>query len=152
MNETALHMALLETASAEGIRARARHLKEHGAHELGWSYKNILDAEKALNRQLDKRGYFHLYLFLPGFEDGKVTHRMRITALVTSARQVPFKDPVDGRNYLVHSHMTVDSVEGLREQYMLAELKSTDNRKPDIRHLQLGFLFIVDPEAEVGPG
>jgi hypothetical protein len=43
--------------------------------------------------------------------------------------------------------MRVESITELARPRGLSEFKSVDKRKPDLRHLQLGFLFVVDPEV-----
>ena len=146
MSETAAHIALVQTASAEGVEIRRRHLSEHGRHELGWSYANIQTVERRLRRQLAARGFFRVYLFIPEDDGGSVRYRMRITALRTYAAPRLFVDPVDRHRYLVHSRMTIDTVDEMPEPLPLEWFRSVDERHPDIRHLQLGFLFVVDPE------
>lgn len=147
MSKTAIHLALIESASHAGILARRRYLSEHGPHELGWSYANILDVEKRLQRQITKRGFFHLYLYTPGSDGGSVAHWMRITRLKTYRSPEVFNDPVDGCRYLVHSRMMIYSIEVLEREMALDSFRSADRRKPDLRHLELGFLFVVDPVA-----
>ncbi|UCG39637.1 MAG: hypothetical protein JSV00_05300 [bacterium] len=146
MSETAAYMALIETASVRGVQTRIRYLKEHGAHEMGWNYANILDVGPALLRQLQRKGFFRVYLCIPD-ENGSVRYAMKITALRTFNRPEIFRDPVDGRRYLVHSRMLIHSIEELDRPRKLTDFTSIDMRKPDIRHLQLGFLFVVDPEV-----
>ena len=63
MSEMAAFMALIETASAEGITTRRRYLKENGPHEVGWNYDNILEVERSLVRQLGRKGFFRIYLY-----------------------------------------------------------------------------------------
>lgn len=145
MSEMAAFMALIETASAEGIRTRQRYLKEHGPHEIGWNYVNILDVERSLVRQLDRKGFFRIYLHT-GNGYGEVRYCMKVTGLRTCRQPEVFSDPVDGRRYIVHSRMTIDSIDELDKVRTLSEFASVDSRKPDVRHLQLGFLFVVDPE------
>ncbi|TNF47740.1 hypothetical protein EP232_03135 [bacterium] len=147
MSKTAVHLALIESASPAGIQTRRRYLHEHGPHELGWSYINILDVEKRLQRQIVKRGFFRLYLYAPSSAGGSVTHWLQITHLRTFRSPEVFNDPVDGRRYLVHSRMTIDSIEDLEREMTLDSFRSADRRKPDHRHLELGFLFVVDPVA-----
>jgi hypothetical protein len=145
MSKTAAYMALMETASISGIDARRHYLREHGSHELGWSYDNILQVAPVLKRQLEKKGYFRVYLYLPDLEE--VRYVMKITRLRTSNKREPFVDPVDKRRYLVHSIMTIQSIEELANPMDLSDFLSVDKRKPDVRHLTLGFLFVVDPEV-----
>ena len=147
MSKTAVHLALLESASPPGIRTRRRHLHEYGPHELGWSYANILDEEKRLQRQIAKRGFFRLYLYTPGSDGGSVAHWLKITHLKTYRSPEVFNDPVDGRRYLVHSRMMIHSIEDLEREIALDSFRSADKRKPDPRHLELGFLFVMDPVA-----
>ena len=146
MSETAAYMALVETASIGGIETRQRYLKEYGAHEMGWSYENILKVAPVLMRQLEKKGFFRIYLYLPELDRG-VRYAMEISRLRTSAKREAFMDPVDNRRYLVHSVMTIRSIVKLATPMNLSDLMSIDKRKPDIRHLALGFLFVVDPEV-----
>jgi hypothetical protein len=145
MSEMAAFMALIETASAEGIIARQRYLKEHGPHEIGWNYVNILEVERSLVRQLDRKGFFRIYLHT-GNGYGEVLYCMKVTGLRTFRQPEVFSDPVDGRRYMVHSRMTIDSIDELDKVRKLSEFASVDSRKPDVRHLQIGFLFVVDPE------
>jgi len=147
MSRIAAHLALIESASTEGIQARRRHLLEHGPHELGWSYANILEVEAKLQRQIDKRGYFRLYLYVKDRHGGSVLHWLRVTRLETSGSPELFNDPVDGRRYLVHSRMMIQAIETLEHEMNLLSFVSADGRKPDSRHLELGFLFVVDPVA-----
>jgi len=146
MSETAAYMALIETASPEGVLGRLLYLAKHGPHELGWSYANILDMDQALNRQLLRKGFFRVYLHISNGENN-VRYSMNIGHLTTYRKPELFNDPVDGRAYLVHSRMRVESITELARPRHLSEFKSVDIRKPDIRHLQLGFLFVVDPEV-----
>ncbi len=146
MSETAAYMALVATASAEGVEARRQHLIDHGPHEMGWSYANILDVDAALQRQLRKKGFFRVYLFVANGE-GAVRYTMKVTGLRTTRKAEVFSDPVDGHWYMVHSRMTVESITRRNRPAALSEFSSVDRRKPDIRHLQLGFLFVVDPEV-----
>ncbi|MDF1535972.1 MAG: hypothetical protein P1S46_05640 [bacterium] len=146
MSEMAAFMALIETASTEGILTRRRYLREHGPQEMGWSYDNILWVEKRLMRQIDRKGFFRIYLYT-GNGDGEVRYRMKVTGLRTYRQPEVFSDPVDGRRYLVHSRMSIDSIEELDNVRTLSDFASVDMRKPDVRHLQLGFLFVVDPEV-----
>lgn len=147
MSKNAAHLALIESASAEGIRARRYHLHEHGPHELGWSYSNILEVEKQLQRQIAKRDFYRVYLYVQNQEGGSVTHWLRVTHLKTYRTPELFNDPVDGRRYLVHSRMMIQSIEILPGKMTLGSFISADGRKPDSRHLELGFLFVVDPVA-----
>jgi hypothetical protein len=146
MSEIAAYMALVETASVSGIDSRLHYLREHGPHEMGWSYANILQVAPVLERQLEKKGFFRVYLYLPDFKRG-VRYAMEITALRTCKKPEIFVDPVDKRRYLVHSIMTIRSIEKLAHPMNLSDFLSIDKRKPDIRHLALGFLFVVDPEV-----
>ena len=146
MSETAAFMALLETASMEGVQGRQQYLSKHGPHELGWSYANILDVDHILKRQLQKKGFFRVYLYISNGESG-VRFRMNISDLKTYREPENFYDPVDRRRYLVHSKMRVESITELPEPMELGRFLSVDKRKPDLRHLQLGFLFVVDPEV-----
>lgn len=146
MSETAAYMALVETASPEGVFSRQQYLKKHGAYDMGWSYANILDVAQALERQLQKKGFFRVYLLVSNGEQG-VRYSMRIEDLKTYRDPEIFKDPVDGRSYMVHSRMRVGSINELTRPRDLDEFISVDRRKPDVRHLQLGFLFVVDPEV-----
>lgn len=146
MSETAAYMALIETASPEGVLSRLQYLKKHGPHEMGWSYANILDVARTLDRQLKKKGFFRVYLYVSNGEKG-VRYSMKVRDLVTYREPYIFNDPVDGRSYLVHSRMKVESITELAQPRDLSDFKSVDKRKPDIRHLQLGFLFVVDPEV-----
>jgi hypothetical protein len=146
MSETAAYMALIETASALGVESRRRYLKECGPHEMGWSYANILEVAPILQRQLKKKGFFRVYLYVPDLDQG-VRFVMKVTTFrVFQSREV-FQDPVDARRYLVHSRMTINSIDELYPPMNLSDFHSIDKRKPDIRHLQLGFLFVVDPEV-----
>ena len=146
MSETAAYMALIETASPEGVYSRLQYIKDHGPYDMGWSYANILHVVKALNRQLKKKGFFRVYLYISNGGKG-VRYSMKVRDLVTYREPHIFNDPVDGRSYLVHSKMRVESITELDQPRDLSEFMSVDKRKPDIRHLQLGFLFVVDPEV-----
>ena len=146
MSEMAAFMALIETASAEGIITRRRYLKENGPHEMGWNYENILEVERSLVRQLGRKGFFRVYLHIVN-GSGEVRFAMRVTALMTYRQPVVFTDPVDGKRYLVYSRMTIHSIDELESARTLSDFKSVDSRKLDVRHLQLGFLFVVDPEV-----
>lgn len=146
MSETAAYMALIETASPEGVESRLQFLANHGPHEMGWSYANILEVEKPLKRQLKKKGFFRVYLFVSNGENS-VRYSMRIVDLITYRKPQLFNDPADGRRYLVHSRMKIQSITELPRAIELSEFLSIDRRKPDLRHLQLGFLFVVDPEV-----
>jgi len=146
MKETAAFIALVETASAKGVEDRQRYLDQHGPHELGWSYANIMEVDGRLKRQIGRKGFFRLYLFIPDEVGGKVRFKMNITGFTTFRKEQSFNDPVDGHRYLVHSRMMIESIEELPVPVELTELRSIDERKPDTRHLQLGFLFVVDPE------
>ena len=139
-------MALIETASLEGVLSRQQHLKEHGPHQMGWNYANILDVSGVLKRQIERKGFFRVYLHLPNGR-GSVRYSMDIEDLETFPEPQIFNDPVDGRRYLVYSKMTVRSISELERARDLSEFMSVDRRKPDVRHLQLGFLFVVDPEV-----
>jgi len=145
MSETAAFMALIETASKEGVESRLQHLAKHGPHELGWNYANILEVAHILQRQLPRKGFFRVYLYTVNGE-GRVRYSMKVDQLRTYQKPEIFNDPVDGRQYLVHSRMRVRSITELARPLALGEFKSVDRRKPDLRHLQLGFLFVVDPE------
>ncbi len=147
MSRTAAHLALIESASTDGIQARRRHLHEHGPHELGWSYANILEVEMKLQRQIAKRDFYRLYLYVQDRNGGSVAHWMRVSRLKTYRSAELFNDPVDGRRYLVHSRMMIQSIESLPQEMALNSFNSADDRKPDPRHLELGFLFVVDPVA-----
>ena len=147
MYETPSHIALIESASIEGVESRKRHLLENGPHELGWSYSNILDVGRRLQNQIRKRGFFRLYLYIPDSGNGKILYWMKITNLKTFRKPELFADPVDGRRYLIHSRMLIQSIEDIREERELSGFRSADRRWPDPRHLALGFLFAVDPEA-----
>ena len=146
MSETAAYMALIETASPEGVLSRVQYLTRHGPHDMGWNYANILDVAKALERQIQRKGFFRVYLHISNGQSG-VQYSMSITHLITYQKPEIFNDPVDGREYLVHSRMRVESITELARSRDLSEFKSVDKRIPDIRHLQLGFLFVVDPEV-----
>jgi hypothetical protein len=146
MSETAAYMALIETASPEGVQSRLQYLAKHGPHDMGWSYANVLDVAKALNRQLLRKGFFRVYLYVSNDESG-VRYSMKIVDLTTYQEPELFNDPVDGRQYLVHSRMRIESITEIARPKDLSEFMSVDRRKPDIRHLQLGFLFVVDPEV-----
>lgn len=146
MSEIAAYMALIETASTPGVESRRRYLKEHGPHEMGWSYANILEVAPVLQRQLKKKGFFRVYLYVPDQDQG-IRFVMKITTFRTFHRREVFQDPVDARRYLVHSRMTINSIDELSPPMNLSDFHSIDKRKPDIRHLQLGFLFVVDPEV-----
>jgi len=146
MSRTAAFIALVETASREGVESRRRYLKEHGPHEMGWSYANILEVEPLLQRQLKVKGFFRTYLYLPEPEKA-VPFALKVTALRTYAKRQLFQDPVDGRMYLVHSRMTIQSIEQVHPPLVLGDFVSIDIRKPDTRYLELGFLFVVDPEV-----
>jgi hypothetical protein len=146
MSKTAAYMALIETASPEGVQNRRQYLAKHGPHDLGWSYANILEVDQALRRQVLKKGFFRVYLHVLN-GDGAVRYSMNISDLTTYREPELFNDPVDGRSYLVHSRMRVESITELDRTRTLSEFMSVDKRKPDIRHLQLGFLFVVDPEV-----
>ena len=147
MSETPAHLALIETASPKGVENRRRYLFEHGPHELGWSYANILEVSERLLRQIRARGFFHLFLYIPGDNGGSVLFRAKITGLTAHQKPEVFKDPVDGQRYLVHSRMMVSAIEPMEKPMLLKAFRSADLRKPDPRHLELGFLFVVDPEA-----
>jgi hypothetical protein len=142
-------LALVETASAQGVEARRRVLREQGAFDLGWSYANILDAAPRLSRQLAERGYFRLYLYLPGPEggEGEVRCALRVAELAAFTRPESHTDPVDGRRYLVHSRMTVTAIEDIFPPRRLSSFASADGRHMDPRHLELGFLFVSDEGA-----
>ncbi len=146
MSDIAAFMALIETASTRGVESRRRYLKEHGPHEMGWSYSNILEVVPALQRQLRKKGFFRVYLFIPELDRG-IRYVLKVTSLKTSAKPEVFTDPVDNRRYVVHSRMTIRSIDEIFPPMRLSEFLSIDKRKPDIRHLALGFLFVVDPEV-----
>lgn len=146
MSETAAFMALVETASLEGIVNRQKYLKIHGPQDLGWSYANILDVAAKLTRQLQRKGFFRIYIYVSNNDD-TVRYCMYVTDLMTYEKPVLFDDPVDGRQYLVHSRMKIKSISELEPPMALGEFTSVDRRKPDLRHLQLGFLFVVDPEV-----
>ena len=146
MSRTAAFIALVETASRPGVETRSRYLKEHGPHEMGWSYANILEAEPLLQRQLKVKGFFRVYLYLPEPEKA-VPYSLKVTALRTYPKRQLFQDPVDGRMYLIHSRMTIQSIDQVNPPMALGDFMSIDTRKPDIRHLELGFLFVVDPEV-----
>ncbi|MGD8352838.1 MAG: hypothetical protein PVJ01_01630 [Pseudomonadota bacterium] len=146
MSETAAYMALIETASSEGVWTRQQHLVKHGPHELGWSYANILEMADKLQRQLLHKGFFRVYLYVPD-SPGAVRYSMKISRLSTYRKAQMFNDPVDNRRYLIHSRMRIESISELQQPMGLEEFVSVDKRKPDIRHLQLGFLFVVDPEV-----
>ena len=146
MSETAAYMALIETASPEGVQGRLQYLAKHGPHEMGWSYANIIVVSQALERQILRKGFFRVYLYIVNGENG-VRYSMNIAHLTTYRKPELFNDPVDGRGYLVHSRMRVESITELARPRGLSEFKSVDKRKPDLRHLQLGFLFVVDPEV-----
>lgn len=146
MSETAAFLALVETASDPGVQGRRLYLGEHGPHELGWSYANILEVDGRLQRQISRKGFFRLYLFVHDDGDGSVAYWMRITSLKTYREPVLFNDPVDGKKYLIHSKMVISAIEELDPRLPLEAFRSTDRRRPDRRHLKLGFLFVVDPE------
>ena len=146
MSETAAYIALIETASLEGVQGRKQYLEKHGPHYMGWSYANILEVAPKLSRQLVIKGFFRVYLHIPG-SNGGVRYRMNVVDLVTYNEPEPFSDPVDNRRYQVHSKMKIRSIEELEHIRGIDEFKSIDRRKPDMRHLQLGFLFVVDPEV-----
>ncbi len=146
MSETAAFIALIETASPEGVQRRYQYLADNGPHEMGWSYANILEVDRTLKRQLQRKGYFRLYLYVTNGESG-VRYSMKIVDLRTFREPELFNDPVDGRRYLVHSRMMIESITKLTPTRELSEFMSVDRRKPDMRHLQLGFLFVVDPEV-----
>jgi len=146
MSETAAYMALIETASPEGVLSRQQHLSKHGPHDLGWSYANILETAGKLQRQLLKKGFFRVYLYIPD-NPGAVRYSMKISRLSTYQEAELFNDPVDGCRYLIHSRMRIESISILARPMDLDEFMSVDKRKLDIRHLQLGFLFVVDPEV-----
>lgn len=147
MSETAVFLALIESASSSGIETRRYYLSEHGEHEMGWSYANILEVGVRLQRQIRRRGFFRLFLYTPNGDDGAVTHWMRITTLTTYKEPAVFNDPADGKRYLVHSRMTISSINELDPAFSLESFRSIDRRRPDTRHLELGFLFVVDPEV-----
>lgn len=147
MSEIPSHIALIESASVEGVEARRRHLVENGPHELGWNYSNILDVGRRLKNQIRIRGFFRLYLYIPGSGNGKILYWMKVTDLATFRKPELFSDPVDGRKYLVHSKMLIESIEDTHGAMELSGFRSADHRRPDSRHLQLGFLFVVDPEV-----
>ena len=125
---------------------RRLYLEKYGPHDMGWSYANILEVERQLSRQLARRGFFRVYIHIPG-DGGGVRYRMNVVDLVTYPEPSVFRDPVNNRRYLVHSKMKVRSIEDLQRTLDLSDFKSIDKRKPDMRHLQLGFLFVVDPEV-----
>jgi hypothetical protein len=146
MSETAAFVALIETASTVGVESRIRYLKEYGPHEMGWSYANIRDMAPILRRQLVKKGYFRVYLSIPEL-DFDIRYSLKITSVKTFPRPEVFTDPVDGRRYLVHSRMMIRSIDEIVPPRKLSGFLSIDRRKPDVRHLALGFLFVVDPEV-----
>ena len=146
MSETAVYIALMETASQEGVQSRQQYLNKYGSHDMGWNYANILEVAPKLSRQLLRRGFFRVYLYTPG-TGGGVRYYMKMVDLVTYTEPEPFTDPVDNRRYQVHSIMKIQSISELKRTRDLGEFKSVDRRKPDLRHMQLGFLFIVDPEV-----
>jgi len=146
MSRSAVFMALVGTASREGIDSRKRHLKEHGPSEMGWNYANILEVEEWLRRQLKVKGFFRIYLYLPE-PDKAVCFALRISAFRTYQRPQVFLDPVDGGIYLIHSRVTIRSIEPVDPPKGLGDFTSIDRRRLDVRHLELGFLFVVDPEV-----
>lgn len=139
-------MALVGTASREGIESRKRHLKEHGPGEMGLNYANILEVEEGLRRQLKVKGFFRIYLYLPE-PDNAVCFSMKISSFRTYQRPQVFLDPLDGRMYLIHSRVTIRSIDELDPPKGLGDFTSIDRRRLDARHLELGFLFVVDPEV-----
>lgn len=147
MSETAAFLALIESASLTGIEARLNFLREHGEHEMGWSYANILEVDIRLQRQIDHRGFFRLFLYVHDDGVDSVTHCMRITGLRTFPEPAVFTDPMDEKRYLVHSRMKISSIDRMVAPLTLGSFRSIDRRKPDARHLDLGFLFVVDPET-----
>ena len=140
-------MALIESASALGVEARKRFLVENGPNEFGWSYDNVLKVSRRLKNQISKKGFFRLYLYTADFDAGKVRYWMRVTDLKTYETSQLFSDPADGYRYLVHSRMIIDSISTMETSRELSFFRSADRRKPDPRHLELGFLFVVDPEV-----
>ncbi len=146
MSETPIHLALIESAAPMGVERRRRYLFEHGPHELGWSYTNILDVGDRLLRQIAVRGFFRLFLYVSNGDGGVVSFWIRITGLTTHREPELFNDPVDGNRYLIHSRMMIGAIEPLEKPMPLESFRSADRRKPDARHLELGFLFVVDPE------
>ncbi len=146
-------LALVETASLEGVEARRRVLREQGAFDLGWSYANILEAAPRLSRQLAERGSFRLYLYLPGPEggEGEVRHALQVVDLAAFPRPESHTDPVDGRRYLVHSKMRVAAIEDISPPRRLSSFASADGRHMDPRHLELGFLFVSEGPAPPAP-
>jgi hypothetical protein len=146
MSETAAYIALIETASLAGVQSRQQYLNDHGPHDMGWNYANIHEVSGKLERQLEIKGFFRVYLHIPDNDNG-VRYSMNMIDLATYREAEPFTDPVDHRRYLVHSKMRVESISELERTRDFSEFKSVDRRKPDLRHLQLGFLFVVDPEV-----
>lgn len=146
MSETPAYLALIESASLKGVENRRRYLFEHGPHELGWSYANILDVGDRLLRQIAVRGFFRLFLYIPRGSTASVFFRTLITGLKTYGKPEIFNDPVDEKRYLIHSKMMISAIEPLETPMPLDSFRSADARKPDARHLELGFLFVVDPE------
>jgi hypothetical protein len=149
-------IALVESAAPEGVESRRRALRERRAVELGWNYANIVEAAPRLAALLSARGFFRLYLYIPGAggpvgegggEEGMVRHAMRVTALDVFPRAQMHTDPADGRRYLVHSKMTVAGIEDLPRPRPLSSFASADSRHMDERHLQSGFLFVEDREG-----
>lgn len=146
MSEIPAYLALIESASLKGVERRRRYLFEHGPHELGWSYANILEVGGKLLRQIAGRGFFRLFLYVPRDDNGSVLFRTKITALTTYRKPEIFNDPVERKRYLVHSRMMISAIEPLERPMPMDSFRSADRRKPDVRHLKLGFLFVVDPE------
>jgi len=147
MSETPAHLALVETASALGVEARKRFLVENGPREFGWSYRNVLKVRRRLKKQISSKGFFRLYLYIPDFDSDRVRYWMKVTNLKTYDAPQLFSDPADGHRYLVHSRMLIDTIGTMETHRELSTFRSADIRKPDPRHLELGFLFVVDPEV-----
>jgi len=141
--------ALVESASPEGVEARRRALREQKSFELGWSYQNVLAAAPRLEREIAERGWFRIYLYLPGAEgeEGDIRYALRVTRFSAFPEPERHTDPVDGKRYLVHSRMTVSAVEEVSPPRRLASFESADGRHMDPRHLDLGFLFVNDSEG-----
>lgn len=144
-------LALVESASPQGVEARKRLLREQGTFELGWSYENIVEAAPRLALALGERGFFRVYLYLPAAEggapgEGAVRFALRVTKLEVFPEAQKHTDPADGRRYLVHSKMTVSAIEEVSPPRRLSSFASADGRHMDPRHLALGFLFVADRE------
>ena len=79
MSETAAYMALIETASPEGVQGRLQYLAKHGPHDMGWSYANILDVAQDMLLKNKRRR--------PVVEDGKLIGQITCRQLLTAVKK-----------------------------------------------------------------